>query len=229
MRAVTWTTLTVLAGCNFKLPGNTGGNNADAPQVGDTSTPPIDGTLVDTPCADDDHDTICNTVDVCANGDDRLDGDADTIPDACDNWPCGVEPGAPSNTVVVGPGLTGMRNISLAGEADQTSAVAAATSVEFDFDFGLLYTCGQQSSCREQMEVGFAGVGRLGCIVDETHGDNLFLFVSGVTTRVTVPSTPGVYDLRIKAAFNASGCGSSDQFTGGEPGSNATVAIVCVP
>ena len=37
-------------------------------------------------CADADGDTVCDSDDICADGDDTIDGDGDTVPDACDVW-----------------------------------------------------------------------------------------------------------------------------------------------
>ena len=38
-------------------------------------------------CDDADGDTICDTVDVCAGSDDRVDQDFDGVPDGCDICP----------------------------------------------------------------------------------------------------------------------------------------------
>jgi hypothetical protein len=232
--AIGFGTVALLAGCSFDFPtgGNTGdpadARSGDSPNnVGDSGPLPPDA------CADGDHDTVCDVADKCPNGDDRVDGDADTIPDACDTWPCGAEPGSPSNTVLFPPSsgliVSNLTSISFAGEGDQTSSVAAGTVARLDYDFGLLFSCGAQSSCREQIEFGFAGVGRIGCLVDSTQNDNVFLAALNRHTDLAVPATPGVYQLRVKSAFNQSGCGTSTDFTNGEPGGSNTVAIVCVP
>ena len=45
-------------------------------------------------CSDDDNDGVCNEDDICPNGDDNIDTDRDSIPDACDPY-CNIETGAP--------------------------------------------------------------------------------------------------------------------------------------
>lgn len=229
MRSAAVATVALLAACNFKLPGGSGNNTVDAPDGSDGPPNVVDAPPpVDTQCADSDSDTICDTVDKCPGGDDRLDGDADGIPDACDAWLCGNQPASPNDPVGFSPGNSNLAFISFASESDQTAVVAAGTVTRLDYAFGLSYQCAG-SSCREQIEIGYAGIGRLGCLVDSTQNDNTFLGVFNQHANVAVPSTPGQYDLRVKSASNASGCGSSDQFTGGEPPANQTVAIVCVP
>lgn len=51
----------------------------------------VDNTVVDAPppdaCVDSDGDGVCNSIDKCANGDDRQDLDADTVPNSCDRCP----------------------------------------------------------------------------------------------------------------------------------------------
>jgi hypothetical protein len=234
MRSAGVATVALLTACNFTLPR--GGSSAGTDAPGGSDSTPVDSpagsdaTPVDTACPDADGDTICDVADKCPGGDDRLDGDADGIPDACDAWLCGNQPGSPNDPVGFSPGNSNLAFISFAGEGDQTAMVAAGTVTGLDYAFGLQYNCpgGQGTSCREQIEVGYAGVGRLGCLVDLTRQDGTFLGVFNQHANVPVPTTPGQYDLRVKEAANAS-CGTSDQFTGGEPPSNQTVAIVCVP
>src|SRR5438105_4165620 len=60
------------------------------------------------PCKDDDGDTICNDVDQCPGQDDRIDIDADGIPDCKDDWLCGAtKPNGPPQPLIVVQGGDG--------------------------------------------------------------------------------------------------------------------------
>src|SRR5512133_625503 len=179
MRSAAVATVALLAACNFKLPGGTGTNNtADAPTSDGPPTVVDSPPPVDTACADSDGDTVCDTLDKCPGSDDRIDGDADGIPNGCDAWLCGNQPGSPNDPVGFSPGNSNLAFISFAGESDQTAMVAGGTSTGLDYAFGLSYAC-IGASCREQIEIGYAGIGRLGCLVDSTQPDNTFLAVLG--------------------------------------------------
>ncbi len=55
--------------------------------TGGDDTAPIDaptGSMLPDACADDDMDTVCNTVDKCMGHNDAIDTDADTVADGCD-------------------------------------------------------------------------------------------------------------------------------------------------
>src|SRR5262245_54276994 len=156
MRSAAVATVALLTACNFTLPRGGSNGGTDAPPGSDST--PIDSaaggdtTSVDMGCADADLDTVCDVVDKCPGGDDRLDGDADGIPDACDAWLCGNQPGSPNDPVGFGPGNSNLAFISFAGEGDQTAMVAANTITRLDYAFGLQFNCsgGTGTSCREQ-------------------------------------------------------------------------------
>src|ERR1044071_9401758 len=110
MRSAAVATVALLTACNFTLPR--GGSNA-----GTDASPGSDSTPVDSSAGGDTTpvDTACP------------DADADGIPDACDAWLCGNQPGSPNDPVGFAPDNSNLAFISFAGESDQTAMVSART------------------------------------------------------------------------------------------------------
>jgi hypothetical protein len=213
----------LLGACSFSSPGGSG-EPADAP-AGD-GPPPGDADAG--ACADDDGDTVCNTVDRCPGHDDRLDADQDGVPDGCDDWPCGAKPADPGDPMADSnpDGRSWTATPISIGNARRVVA-AAGQQYSAAFGWGILVPCPDgQPNCKAQAEVGY-GATRIGCIFDGNVSNNR-LFVLPFSGKLTAPSTPGVYELRFDAGQRSS-CGDSQQpWFSGDPGPDSTIAILCV-
>jgi hypothetical protein len=219
MRAACLSGTLLLAACSFSSPqtgmgdDGGGGGGADAPPA----------------CADGDTDadTVCNAADKCADHDDRIDVDADGIPDGCDDWPCGLtkpdDPGSPMGDSS-GDRAWGAAFINIG----DSRRVVAAPGQRFNAQFGwsIEVDCGDPESCQAQLEIGY-GTERVGCVFDGTVDDDTPK-VSGGTYPLTAPPTPGVYEIRLNAGVRTS-CGMDLPWYGTDPGSDSAIAILCVP
>lgn len=210
----------LLAACSFTPPAPA--VTADAPPGGDGGA--------DGPCADADGDTVCDADDQCAGHDDRLDGDGDGIPDGCDDWPCGLTkpptPGGPIVSDSDGPGRRwGASSINIG----DMRRVVADPGEEFDvrFTWGLYINCGGgQTVCRAQVEIGY-GPTRAGCVFDGNVLDER-LTGAFVNLRLTAPTTPAVYEIRLNAGRRPSCGGGQEPWYVGDPGPESTIGILCV-
>jgi hypothetical protein len=173
---------------------------------------PIDAAIdAVTACPDDDTDGVCNNV---------------------DDWPCGAKPTAPSATLAwtrnSGETQVTITNVNL----DGTGRLAVATpgeNISLTFSYAIADTA-CQGNCVDQLEIGWVPPGsRMMCVFDnavsKANG------ASGtVNTTVQARSTPMVYDLRIELGQNYS-CsygGASSWWDGQAPGTNRTIAKLCV-
>lgn len=118
-RAICVALVLVLAGCAD------GGGVADAGRREPTDPNSDDGAVLELdasegrrdagrPCSDSDGDGVCDPLDACSVGDDRLDGDGDFVPDACDcdastrcSGDASCEDGAAGVLCTCNPGFTG--------------------------------------------------------------------------------------------------------------------------
>lgn len=206
-------------------PDASGSNSPDASTAGGGDSGP---------CKDDDGDTICNEVDQCPGQDDRIDVDGDQIPDCKDDWLCGAtKPNGPSQPLIVfeTAGQWDADHDHIAGGGNVVN-VKAGMPIAIAFDWNIRVNCpgfAQPTQCPAQLELGFAGVGRDRCIFDGQVTDGA---IRGGTLNdmVTVAPTPSgayqEYDLRLNIGLRSS-CGTSG-WDGGEPGSSATFAKLCV-
>ena len=217
MRAAWLSLPAMFAACSFTSPDPFATDGGP----GDTGNTPTDGTPG---CADDDHDTICNTADKCAGQDDRLDADTDGIPDGCDDWPCGAKPNDPgdANDLAVGR-VWGADMINIGTSRRVVAQPGQAFNVSFHW--GVIIFCGAPGSCRTQVEIGY-GSTRLGCIFDGNVPDQQFTDDTH-SSQLTAPMTPNVYEIKLQAARRTS-CGTGTQWYNGTPGGNSTIAFLCV-
>jgi len=212
----------LVAACSFTSPDH---SPTDARPGDDSGGGGIDAAV----CADDDNDTVCNAADKCPTKDDRLDADADGVPDGCDDWPCGAKPGDPGDPMFdfAFDGRQWTATPINIGSA-RRMVVAAGQPYTAGFGWGIRVRCPSgQSSCKAQAEYGY-GATRAGCLYDGTVPDDQ-LFVQGFNAPLTAPATPGVYELRLNAGQRTA-CGNSQTgWYGGDPGGSSTIAILCVP
>ncbi len=214
-----WATLLVAAGCSFSSPEI--GEPGDTPDGAGGGGGP-DGTP---PCADDDGDTVCNTLDKCAASDDRLDIDADGSPDGCDDWPCGLKPGDPGDPM--SDSEDGRSWSAAFISIGNSRRVVAAPGQPFNVDFRwlILVNCGEQNSCRAQLEYGY-GSNRVGCLFDDDVNDGQPT-AAQYDDPLVAPATAGIYELRLNAGRRSS-CGTGQSWFDETPGSDSTIAILCV-
>ena len=175
---------------------------------------------MDAPCADDDHDGVCNAV---------------------DTWPCGA---MPTNV----PGMTfevastdaamdfklgnGTTKIAINGG---TTLVVMTRQQAVHFVFPWTAIDGRcPGNCIDQLEVGFHPQGaqaaghRAGCLIDQPINKN-----GGNTgtvddaTQVTTPNATGVFELRAGIAQNY-GCtyNNATDYYSGEP--STVMALFCI-
>jgi hypothetical protein len=232
----------LIAGCGFSVSGGAApgdGNNDPPDDVGpdtpadmDTEPPPL------CPDGDDDLDTVCNSADVCGNNDDRVDSDADLVPDGCDTWPCGVAPPAPSDTVVWqqteggdSEGIT-LSDTRIGGMESNLFVVAPGAQFSVRADYAI-FDC-VCTGCVDQIQVGLVPGMTKQCIYDGNPSGNS---VSGCDTpttgqdsmvMLTAPMLEGVYDLRFRLG-NADFCAqSAGWWVNQEPPAAQTFGTICV-
>ena len=168
-----------------------------------------DGPRGDGPCADDDADGVCNTV---------------------DDWPCGAKPTEPP-AIVMWSGNSGQTTVKVHNvNLDATVRYAIATSqetVNLKLDFDIDDTsCA--SACIDQLEIGWVLGSRLGCVFDDLVPESGGVARS-INVNITAPNTKGVYDLRVNLGQNYS-CtyNGANNWWGGTPGTTRTIAKLCV-
>ncbi|HSK00857.1 MAG TPA: hypothetical protein VK932_06435 [Kofleriaceae bacterium] len=211
----------LLAACSFSSPEVAPGDGAPGDGSGSgTDAPPacVDG--------DDDGDTVCNAVDRCPGHDDRADVDGDGNPDGCDDWPCGLKPNDPGSNMTDGQIATGRswgaNNIQIG--TMRRLVVAPGAMFDARFDWWVLLKC-VGDTCSAQVEIGY-GTTRSSCIFDGTVND-LNRYDGRFEQQFMAPPTSGVHELRLNAGRNAA-CGMGTSWYAGDPGSDSTIAILCV-
>lgn len=213
----------VATACSFSSPkGSQADDGGDDDNGGDDDTDPPPT------CPDADKDTTCDAADKCPGHDDRKDADTDGIADGCDDWPCGMtKPGDPGG-VMSDEGSDGRdwgATFINIGD-DRRLVVNAGQPFNARFTWGLTINCGgSQNSCPAQVEIGY-GQTRTGCVYDNDVGDDAFIAIT-FSGQLTAPATSGMHELRLNAGRNAS-CGTGTSWYGGDPGSDSTIAILCV-
>jgi hypothetical protein len=178
------------------------------------------------PCPDDrmddsDGDGSCDSMDACPGSDDRDDGDDDTIPDGCDDWPCGTEPTVPGSVSRDGATIT---EVDIEGSG-RTAVVARGSMVTVELDYEIV-DC-MCSGCWDQIEVGWVPGPRLDCVY---HGQPGCSADRGAPTRdFRAPMTAGSYDLRFFRAQDYS-CyeHGRDDWWLGMPDARTTIGVICV-
>jgi hypothetical protein len=178
------------------------------------------------PCPDDrmddsDGDGSCDSMDACPGSDDRDDGDDDTIPDGCDDWPCGTEPTVAGSVSRDGATIT---EVDIEGSG-RTAVVARGSMVTVELDYEIV-DC-MCSGCWDQIEVGWVPGPRLDCVY---HGQPGCSADRGAPTRdFRAPMTAGSYDLRFFRAQDYS-CyeHGRDDWWLGMPDARTTIGVICV-
>jgi hypothetical protein len=238
-----------LAACGFHVSSGSSSDDADLPADGPR---PPDASLPDTnPCVgpdgdgdgkvdvcdpcpldspdDPDGDGVCTAVDRCLAGNDDNDDDGDSLPDACDEWPCGAAPTAPPATVTWATGNENvtLSNITVAGTGQrvvanpgQVLAVSATYSI---------VDC-QCPGCIDQIEIGLIPGGKHGCLYNGNPGGASCNTPTSATAmrNVTAPTTPGTYSLRFNRGNDSSCQGNGVWWANVPPAVGNTFAILCV-
>jgi hypothetical protein len=207
-------------GCGFRpSPGTQLGDDATGAALDAAADP--DGALAHPdakvfsdapPCADDDHDGVCNEQ---------------------DDWPCGAKPTAPPILELANGSSQDFKFQNLKFKTVATTLVVASRQQATRVQFAWMATdtgCG--ANCIDQLEVGFhvrgsSTVGkRLGCLIDQPISK-----MGGSTgtvddsTTVVTPNATGVFELRAGIAQDFS-CNLTTDYYAGEP---ATVmALFCI-
>ncbi|HEX7703147.1 MAG TPA: hypothetical protein VF403_20555 [Kofleriaceae bacterium] len=212
---VLWTVL-LTAGCGFQpqsasdvhdaLPGT----QVDAPKIYEDAAkvymdaPP--------PCADDDGDGVCNTV---------------------DDWPCGAKPAALATSIMLtdNGGQTQFKLSSIALDGQGTLVVANHGS-NLRIQMSYAATDSACTDCQDQLEVGWHPTGaRLGCILDRDVLNDGNAHTGTINdTQFTAPDPHGTYELRIQIGQKIH-CddGGNVWYGGSEPGVDGVIAKLCVP
>ncbi len=194
------------AGCGFKPVANTGD---DTQPMIDAAAGSIDARSLDAPCADDDHDGICN---------------------ADDTWPCGAEPASPPTTVSMMSNGTKtdieLTAIKIDGMAQRVVAAPGST-LHVVLSYAITDTA--CAECRDQIEIGFAPGNRTGCVFDAGVPNPGGATGTVDDSTMTMPMTAGSYDLRanIGQNFSCTYMGATNWWAGA-PDNTRTLAKVCV-
>lgn len=246
MRAIV-ATLSLLAACGFEAGPPTGGTGDDGPMIdarGADAGPCVgsdgDGDGVNDVCDpcpldnpdDPDGDGVCTSVDRCLTGDDAVDADSDTIPDACDSWPCGAAPAQPPATVTW---MTGTENVTLstidvAGSGRQVVASPGATlTVSATYS---IVDC-QCTGCIDQIEIGLIPGGKHACLYNgNPQGSSVSACgtptLGAAIRTVTAPTTSGIYALRFNRGNDSSCQANGTWWDNTPPAAGNTFAVLCV-
>jgi hypothetical protein len=195
----------MLAACSFHTQDGGGDEAADAVMPPhDAGAVPLDA------CSDKDQDGVCDVIDA---------------------WPCGaMAPSDPANIVILHSLGSNVAGVDLGGTGSTKVKVSTPGQIwQFQYAWGLQVDC-QAPTCRAQIEYGIAGVGRLGCLADRAVIDGRLQGAFVAQAMATMPTDPGLYELRAKIGLNDAGCGDTSSWYGGsEPDNTTTFAIVCVP
>jgi len=149
---------------------------------------------------------------------------------ACDDqtWACGTAPTTPVANPIWGNVLKEAwwshdANLALHG---RFLVARAGASVALALKYDWRVDC-PSSPCEAQLEVGLLATGMTqlaACAADKPMGQQIDWTQTG-TVMLTIPTTSGVYDVRLNIAKQAA-CGGS---LTGTPAANQTVAKICVP
>jgi len=204
---VRWALLLLLVGCRQIF-------GIDDPRAQAIDAPPgdvaADASPDGPPCADDDHDGVCNAV---------------------DDWPCGPKPTAPADSIASSE-TTSSTSLTVSGftldNGTQFAVVAPKASLTVNFHYEWIDSA-CLLGCIDQIELGYTPGMRFGCAFDATvpHLTPTLGMVSAYA--MTAPATPGVVALQFGIGQNNS-CtyqGANNWFLG-TPGAGDTVAYVCV-
>jgi hypothetical protein len=217
-----------LAACGFQI--GVGGQDpppsdadGDAPLDagdgdGDGDAPvdaPIDMTIpmIDAPCADDDMDGVCNTL---------------------DTWPCGAQPESPGSPITFDEVQNGdhvtisLSNTTLTG-GQRLHTVAPGATFTVTASYSILdCIC---TNCIDQIQVGLVPGTTKQCIYSGNPTCPSPTTGAGMTT-LTAPMTPGVYQVRFRLGqdFDCDGNSNNNNgwWTNVPPMPAQTVALVCV-
>jgi hypothetical protein len=208
------------AGCGFSAPAGTAQPPIDAPKDIDApAQPAIDAAidapiqLIDAPCADEDGDGVCNTV---------------------DTWPCGPLPAAPGNSVTWDKVDAQQRHQTIT----LTNAVAGGMKLLVVAP-GATFTLGASYSivdcicqgCIDQIQIGLVPGATKQCIYSSNPSCSP-ASTGQSSTSFTAPMTSGVYDVRFRMGQDFSCNGNSGNNTGWwenqAPAAAQTVAKICV-
>lgn len=216
----------LVAGCGFSAPAGTALPGDDAPPPGDAprdvdapAPPAIDAAidapmqLVDAPCADEDSDGVCDTV---------------------DTWPCGPAPTAPGNTVTWDNVDNQNRHQTITltnAQAGGMKLLVVAPGASFTVAAGYSILDCICSGCIDQIQVGLVPGATKQCIYSSNPSCSPATTGNGNTT-LTAPATAGVYDVRFRMGQDFSCTGNSGMNVGWwdnmPPGAAQTVAKICV-
>lgn len=209
----------VLAGCSFDhgvlATGGAGSGSPDAAAVTqDAATTVVDATVVTPPmdappCADDDGDGVCNTV---------------------DDWPCGAKPSAPGATVSFTNNNGQTQTTITATNVDGTGRLAIGAPQEqlsLTFDYAIEDTA-CAGACIDQIEVGWVPGGRAGCVFDDQVPAQSGADGS-INVMIRAPTTRAIYDLRVNLGQNYScNYNGANSWWNGTPAATKTIAKLCV-
>ncbi|HEX4449768.1 MAG TPA: hypothetical protein VH143_02805 [Kofleriaceae bacterium] len=168
-------------------------------------------------CVDSDHDGVCDSVE----------------------WPCGDLPPPLGQTIEVDHNgndvIVKVSSIEL-GSAGQRFVGTPGETVSIALHYSISDSC---STCADQIEWGWGAGARIGCLYDDTPGNNTVTGSipqnQGSPVTFKLPTTPGAYDVRINDGQNY-GCNdsrgqaqvTSEGWWQANPGSANTIAKVCV-
>lgn len=166
--------------------------------------------------------------------------DAFVPPDACVDvdgngvcdtaqWPCGDLPSQPDATVTMYANGTQthftLSQIAIGTNQLWVGTLGSQLAVKLHYDVTDT-ACSQ--ACVDQLEIGWVAGDRTGCLFDQTvdQGDGLS---GSANTTMTLPTTPGAYDIRTNIGQNRS-CTYNGAHTwwNGQPDDTRTIARVCV-
>lgn len=172
---------------------------------------------MDAPCADVDHDGICDDV---------------------DDWLCGpTKPTAPASSIelVDNGGRTDFTLTNIALTTNLTTSatlVTAGKNMPFTLKFHIVANDSACSDCQDQLEIGWDPNGsRIGCAFDHDVPSGADRTFDVNTNAFRTPNASGVFELRMKIGQRLSCNDQNPDHTwyGAEPPENQTIALLCVP
>lgn len=205
----------IVAGCGFSPSVQHDTQGADAPPAdgsGSVSVPmdaPPKMVMDAPPCADDDQDGICNTV---------------------DEWPCGATPGeiATSHDLYENGTVTHFA-LSMISFNDQGTLAVVGHNTQIRIAMHWTAVDNACNECTDQLEVGFHPTGhRAGCILDRGIPSGTTQVGDISTTAIRAPNAPGLYEVRMHIGqnFSCNSNGATDWYGGNEP--QDVIAKLCV-
>ena len=218
--------LLLAAGCGFSAPAGTAqpGDDtppppADAPAIDSPAVPTIDAPIdspiqmLDAPCADEDNDNVCNTV---------------------DTWPCGPSPTSPGSSVSWDKvdGQQRHQTITLTNaSAGGMKLLVLAPGASFNVASGFSILDCICNGCIDQIQIGVVPGATKQCLYSNNPSCSPATAGNG-NVSMTAPMTPGVYDIRFRMGQDFSCSGNSGNNVGWwentPPAAAQTVAKICV-